>query len=75
MFSKTTSLKMTTTVAGCTECNKSTYLYQHLLVISHKKSTVHGYESLKKVHHSFVHFKKVYGCLSGILRSCDRAAS
>jgi len=32
-------------VAGCTECNKSTYLYQHLLVISLKKSTVHGHES------------------------------
>jgi hypothetical protein len=27
--------------------NKSTYLYKHLLAISHKKSSVHGQQSLK----------------------------
>jgi hypothetical protein len=29
------------------ECNTSAYLYMHLLVISHKKSSVHGHESYK----------------------------
>ena len=27
--------------------NKFTYLYMHLLVISHKKSSVHGHESFQ----------------------------
>ena len=35
-------------VAGCTECNKSTYLFQYLLVISHKESTVQFMNHFKK---------------------------
>jgi len=61
-------------VAGCTECNKSTYLYEHLLVISHKKSSVQVMNHFKKYIIHVYSLRKAMVWLSENLRSCDRAS-
>jgi len=41
------------------EYNKSMYPYMHMLVISHKKSSVHGHESFQNGYNYFNRFNVV----------------